>query len=598
MGIHKYRNKLALILIMMIGFTLIVSGIIAANRIRQWQMESLEQSMERDIRMILSTIPWKTEGTWEERVGYFTAQAGMLKEQTGLRVTFIDPEGRVLGDSDAEASQMGNHLNRPEIRDALETGKTGTSVRTSSTFNEELIYVAAPLYDGDTLKGLVRLSTPLDEAKSHIRQMWSHLFAAFILLFFAASIISYRAALELTRPLDKIMRVANQIAQKNYKTRVDRLPKDELGQLGKAINKMASSLEQQVERLQENEARLKSVLDNMNVGVLMIDKEERIVLVNPSAEEMLGFTHRELYGRKYDRAKQPIELTRLIEESLKQRAFIRDEIVLYFPNERIIEVNLVPMSARDGEWGGILVALHDITDLRRLEKVRSEFVANVSHELKTPVAALKGFAETLLAGAIDDRETARSFLQIIHDESERLNRLIMDILELSKIESKRIPLNFSPVHLSEFVGQTLEMMKSEAQKKQISLSMEVPESLYLEADEDRLRQILINLLSNGISYTPNGGSVKVTAETIQDGENEKVRISVKDTGIGIPKSDLPRIFERFYRVDKARSRSSGGTGLGLSIVKHLVELHKGTIHVESRQGLGSTFMIDLPVIQE
>ena len=598
MGIHKYRNKLALILIMMIGFTLIVSGIIAANRIRQWQMESLEQSMERDIRMILSTIPWKTEGTWEERVGYFTAQAGMLKEQTGLRVTFIDPEGRVLGDSDAEASQMGNHLNRPEIRDALETGKTGTSVRTSSTVNEELIYVAAPLYDGDTLKGLVRLSTPLDEAKSHIRQMWSHLFAAFILLFFAASIISYRAALELTRPLDKIMRVANQIAQKNYKTRVDRLPKDELGQLGKAINKMASSLEQQVERLQENEARLKSVLDNMNVGVLMIDKEERIVLVNPSAEEMLGFTHRELYGRKYDRAKQPIELTRLIEESLKQRAFIRDEIVLYFPNERIIEVNLVPMSARDGEWGGILVALHDITDLRRLEKVRSEFVANVSHELKTPVAALKGFAETLLAGAIDDRETARSFLQIIHDESERLNRLIMDILELSKIESKRIPLNFSPVHLSEFVGQTLEMMKSEAQKKQISLSMEVPESLYLEADEDRLRQILINLLSNGISYTPNGGSVKVTAETIQDGENEKVRISVKDTGIGIPKSDLPRIFERFYRVDKARSRSSGGTGLGLSIVKHLVELHKGTIHVESRQGLGSTFMIDLPVIQE
>jgi two-component system phosphate regulon sensor histidine kinase PhoR len=359
---------------------------------------------------------------------------------------------------------------------------------------------------------------------------------------------------------------------------------------------MAMSLEYQVERIQENESRLKSVLDNMIIGVLMIDKEDQISLVNPSAEEMLGFTQKELHGRKYDSANQQLELTQLIEEGLERRTFIKDEIVFYFPHERVLEVNLVPVNQSDGQWGGLLVALHDISDLRRLERMRSEFVANVSHELKTPIAAVKGFAETLLAGAMNDKETAKSFLQIIYDESGRLDRLIVDILELSKIESKRIPLHFSPVHLTDFTHKTLEMMKSEASKKQITLSMQVPEALYLEADEDRLRQVLINLLSNGINYTPSGGSVRVEAHAVKVNEEEKVRILISDTGIGIPKKDLPRIFERFYRVDKARSRSSGGTGLGLSIVKHIVELHKGSIQVESKQAMGTTFTIELPVI--
>jgi two-component system phosphate regulon sensor histidine kinase PhoR len=233
--------------------------------------------------------------------------------------------------------------------------------------------------------------------------------------------------------------------------------------------------------------------------------------------------------------------------------------------------------------------------------MRSEFVANVSHELKTPITAVKGFAETLLAGALDDKEIAKSFLQIIFDESERLNRLIGDILELSKIESKRIPLQFSPVEMRSLVERSLHMMQAEAEKKHITLEMQVEEDIYIEADEDRLRQILINLLSNGISYTPDGGKVKVKIEplhssTDRDNEYERVRLTISDSGIGIPKKDLPRIFERFYRVDKARSRVSGGTGLGLSIVKHLVDLHKGTIQVESEVGIGTKFLIDLPVI--
>jgi two-component system phosphate regulon sensor histidine kinase PhoR len=252
-----------------------------------------------------------------------------------------------------------------------------------------------------------------------------------------------------------------------------------------------------------------------------------------------------------------------------------------------------------GSCRGMLFLLQEVTEIRRLEKMRSEFVANVSHELKTPVAAVKGFAETLLGGGVTDEKTARSFLQIIYDENERLNRLIGDILELSKIESKRVQLECSPVHLIEFFGSVLETLSKVAEKKKITLSADVPEELFIEGDEDKLRQIFMNLLSNAINYTQDGGNVRVIVANIQKADgSESVRFTVSDTGMGIPRKDLPRIFERFYRVDKARSRSSGGTGLGLSIVKHLVELHHGSITVESDLGIGSSFILELPLLQE
>lgn len=239
----------------------------------------------------------------------------------------------------------------------------------------------------------------------------------------------------------------------------------------------------------------------------------------------------------------------------------------------------------------------DLHRMRELQRMRSDFVANVSHELKTPVAAVKGFAETLLSGAMNDKETAEQFLHIIYDESERLDRLIGDLTELSKIESGRSPLHFSPLNVGEVLSDVLRIMQSMARDKNITLNMEAEEMLYIEADEDRLRQILFNLVSNGIHYTMDGGKVNISAQAVKRGDEDRICLVVTDTGIGIPEKDLPRIFERFYRVDKARSRRSGGTGLGLSIVKHLVELHKGTIHAESESGQGTKFIIDLPILQ-
>jgi two-component system phosphate regulon sensor histidine kinase PhoR len=600
-SMSKFRTRLALLFILLIGSSVLAAGVFAAFMLERSHLNALLDNMRREMRIMLSTLDGSVQHYKAGDGGFFAEQARALKQSADARVTFIAADGVVLGDSDTDPRQMDNHASRAEVRQAASSPDGfGYSRRHSDTTGSDMLYAAMAVRDGTEIVGYVRLSMELGAIDATIRHLWWGLIGGLLVVFAIAGLVSFRVAYQLTRPIEKMTQVARQISNLNYKARVRLRSRDEIGQLGQAINTMADSLQLQMHRIRENESRLSGVLDNMVSGVVVIDGEGRIVLLNRSAEDILGYAAKELLGKRYDAAKQPYELIQLIKSCIEKNEHIRDEIMFYFPEERVLEVNLVPMQAVEEEPLGLVIVLHDITAIRRLEKVRSEFVANVSHELKTPVAAVKGFAETLLAGAMNDAETARSFLQIIYDESERLNRLIGDILELSKIESKRVPLQFSPVHLRSFVGKTLDMMRAAADRKDIHLEMSVPDDLYMEADEDRLRQIFINLLSNGINYTPDGGKVRVDVEAVRDeadSDAEKIRIVIADTGIGIPKSDLPRIFERFYRVDKARSRSSGGTGLGLSIVKHLVELHKGTIRVESELGLGSRFILELPVIQ-
>ncbi|NEW07750.1 cell wall metabolism sensor histidine kinase WalK [Paenibacillus sp. SYP-B3998] len=594
----KFRAKLTYILILLIGGSMLIAGIFMAKVLENSHVQSLKDNMQRELMVISATGDWNRTGTESEQLAYYTSQAKLIKASTEARLTFVRADGKVMGDSDQNPEQMDNHLNRPEIAAAVTNG-VGYTTRYSDTLREKMLYAAVPVKSGDKVTGYLRIALSLEQVDQSIRSLWYFLVAGLAILFVIAGIVSYRIASGITRPIEKMTRVAQQITNMNYESRVASYSNDEVGQLGQAINRMSESLQQQMARIQENERRLQGVMENMMSGIMMIDREERIMLLNPSAEYILGFTAQELLGKKYNEAKQQYEFAKLIQECIETREPIRDEMIFYYPAERILDINLNPIAHEDEEWSGVLIVINDITAVRRLERMRSEFVANVSHELKTPIAAVKGFAETLLAGALNDKETAVSFLQIIFDESERLNRLIGDILELSKIESKRIPMQFSPIYLPEFLEKSLSVLRKEAEKKHIELSLHVDDDIYIEADEDRLRQIFINLLSNGISYTQEGGKVKVRVEPLEmntDGDYERLRIIVSDTGIGIPKKDLPRIFERFYRVDKARSRISGGTGLGLSIVKHLVELHKGTIRVDSEVGIGTKFTIELPVI--
>ncbi|MGO4547117.1 two-component system histidine kinase PnpS [Paenibacillus sp. 2TAB23] len=590
---NSFRTRLTLIMIAMIALSVIAAGLFMVKTFKENHINALEDNMVREMQIISAKMEWKS-GEISQLHNYYSKEAKELKRYTGARVTFIRNDGAVLGDSDGDPADMDNHLDRTEVKEALNAG-TGRAIRASDTIKQNMMYVAIPVkVVPNQAPDVIRLAMSLKEVDESINQLTLLLFAGLLVLFLIAALISYRLALSLTRPLEQITRVAKRIKNMDYKARVKVTKQDEIGELGNAINAMADSLQVQMTRIQQNENQLESVLDNMINGIVMIDRSGKIVLMNRRAEEVLGFSARELVGRHYAEAKQQYELSQMIQEGLNSKEHLREEITFYFPEERLLELNLVPIHPEGNEFSGVLLVLQDVSAIRRLERMRSEFVANVSHELKTPITAVKGFAETLLGGAVNDEETARSFLQIIYDESDRLNRLIGDILELSKIESRRVPLVFSPVEVDTFVDKSITLLESEAARKRIELSVNVEPGLYVEADEDRLRQIIMNLLSNGINYTPEGGRVALMVEGIGD---DYIRIQISDSGIGIPKKDLPRIFERFYRVDKARSRSSGGTGLGLSIVKHLVELHKGTISVTSAVGVGSTFTIELPVLQ-
>ena len=590
------RVRLTLAFILLIGFSVTAAGLFTGRLIEKSHMESLKESMRRELQIMLVTL----EPVFQKKNADLQRLVQQLKQSADARVTFIGNDGKVLADSDHDPQTMDNHLNRTEVTDARNNG-VGYSVRYSQTLGQNMLYVAVPVMDGGTVQGYVRLSKTLEDIEAAVFQLWTGLGLGLAVLFLIAAAIGSRIAGGLTRPLEKITRVARQISNANYSSRVHLDNKDEIGELGQAINMMAESLQFQVRRITESESRLKTVLNNMASGVVMLSADGDIVLANHAAEKLLGFSEKELLGKKVADIYVHSGLSEILERFFDQAGRIREEVKMHFPEELVLEITVVPLFQAGETLKGAVVVLHDITRIRKLEAVRSEFVANVSHELKTPVSVIKGYTETLLKGAMDDPETAVSFLKIIYEESERLNRLIADILDLSKIESRRVPLTFSPVELRSFTEKIMETMAPEAEKKQIRLEWEVPENMYIEADEDRLGQIMMNLLANGINYTPEGGQVKVQMDLLEN-ENagqERVRIVVSDTGIGIPKKDLPRIFERFYRVDKAHSRSSGGTGLGLSIVKHLVELHHGKIWAESEgTDMGARFIVELPVLQE
>lgn len=422
-------------------------------------------------------------------------------------------------------------------------------------------------------------------------KVWGLVGFLFVAIFVAVSV--FRIAKGLTRPLTRITEVARSIAAARYGTLVDVSGYAEIAILAQAINAMSRSLEENVRRIRENEKRLSDVLANMTSGVFLLDGQGVVTFANRAALSILQLNLDEVIGFDHVQALKHYELSKWIDHAEDHHEPLRQELMLYFPVERVIDLQLVPLFNESNRYDGLLVMLHDISEIRRLERIRSEFVANASHELKTPITSIQGFAETLLDGAVENPHEARAFAEIIYRESERLQRLIQDILDLSKIEQRRVPFEYRDVQLATLIADVFLQVEKSRQEKSIAVRAYVDDDLTLETDYDRLKQILLNLVINGIQYTPPGGYVAVYAEYAGPSKDE-VLIRVEDNGIGIPNKDLNRVFERFYRVDKARSRNSGGTGLGLAIVKHLVEMMEGTIAVKSVEGQGTTFYVRLP----
>lgn len=504
------------------------------------------------------------------------------------RFTMIDENGRVLADSEDDPKQMDNHRDRPEVKAILDEGKPrGESIRYSETLGFNMMYITVPLYQGNERIGIVRTAIALNEIDEAVKQLWMHFAAiigAMLIVLLAAGMWIAKG---ITRPIEKIVDVARSLTNKDYDRRAEVQASGEIGQLSNAINALASSLQMQMKEIQEHQQQLTSILANMVSGVMLVNHTGTIELMNNAMEKLLHQAKDDLIGASYQQLAEHFQLSEKIRRCMETEQYIHEEITVH---ERIFDAHFAPFISEEGHLRGIIVVFHDITEIRRLEKMRSEFVANVSHELKTPITSVKGFAETLLEGAADDPELRQSFLKIIYEESNRLHRLINDILHLSKIEQHLIDLEIEDVDVTNVIYDTVETLQEELTQKNIAISLPGQKQVVIEGEKDRIRQIVVNLVSNAIAYTPQHGKISVNLFE----HDEQIDLIVSDTGIGIPKKDLPRIFERFYRVDKARTRHSGGTGLGLAIVKHLVESHHGHIQVDSIENVGTTFIVTLP----
>ncbi|WP_134699906.1 two-component system histidine kinase PnpS [Ammoniphilus sp. YIM 78166] len=588
---QSFSFRLNTIIISIMALILFLVGFYVAGLMEKVYVDTLANRLTREANIIATSIDTHKDvrafaPTDLQRLVNRFSEAG------NSRITIVGLDGTVLADSEASANRMDNHLNRPEIREALSNGR-GQSLRFSHTINTEMIYVAHVIgFSEGHPRGIVRLGLAIVDINEFVHNLWYSLALGMGAALLLTVIVSLLVSRHITRPIVEITSVARKITQKKFDTRVHHMGVGEIGQLAYALNFMASSLESQMKEIKENEEKLSGVLNNMVSGVILIGESRRILLLNSAIEEFLGHSEKTLIGKLHIEAGLNFGLSQLIDHCFQTGEKIRDEVHIYYPQEKIVDANLAPYTTDHGEVKGVVVVLHDITAIRRLEKMRSEFVANVSHELKTPITSIKGFAETLLDGAMEDKDISRQFLEIIHTESERLHRLINDILDLSKIE-KRLPHHLSEVDVGELIQVIYHNLEAKISKKRIDFICPSFRALTIEGDPDRLHQIIVNLIDNAISYTPEQGTIKVNLVDL----GESIQLSVKDNGIGIPKAEIHRIFERFYRVDKGRARNSGGTGLGLAIVKHLVESHHGTIMVDSEEGNGSTFTIILPKVQ-
>lgn len=527
--------------------------------------------------------------------GLLRGEAPSLAIEAGraltARVTLIDPQGTVIGDSEVTRDKLGdleNHHDRPEVKAALQTGR-GTAIRYSATLRTDMLYVAVPLIVKGVNEGVVRLALPLSAVDKTLTEMHAMLGAGLLIAFILSILFSDILARLTSHPLRQVAAIASDISKGDFRRRLPAVWHDELGDLAKIMNEMATRLDEQLTTLSREKSRLDAILKGMGEGLMVTDASGAISLVNPAFCRLFGVSEH-VIGAPLSHISRHPALHDSYSQVRQSGNELLEEMTLQVAGEKVLLTHWVPLTAAGGP-GGVVAVFHDISDLKRLETIRKDFVANVSHELRTPVTVIKGYAETLLDGVIKENpEQAVRFVTIIQNHTDRLTALLADLLSLSELESANFTLQLQTIQLDSSIRRACTLLEERAALKGITIS---PPSLSLAtvlADQGRLEQVLVNLLDNAVKYTPAGGTVAIKISE----EDGYLRIAVQDSGPGVPAESIPRLFERFYRVEASRSRDEGGTGLGLAIVKHIVQLHSGTVRAENnRDGRGATFSFTL-----
>jgi two-component system phosphate regulon sensor histidine kinase PhoR len=568
--------------------TLVISGFFTFETIIKVHFVNVEEKLVSEA-YILSQI--LAENMLNNDIVHLKNTLSDVGKELHVRITVIDNQGMVLGETDYDPKYMENHLQRPEVQEAFQ-GEIGKEIRYSGTLKVDLMYIAHPIFNADNVIGVVRLSTPIKEINGLRRSVNSNLIIAFIPGLLLSLLLMYRISVSITRPIKEIKDAAVDITHGKLDRSINIISTDEIGELAKAIDFMAASLREKINSIKDKNTKMEAILSSVVNGIIAVDSHKNILFINPMAQKMLNITEVDIAGKHLLQVIRNNKIDNMIKNILENRSFEENEITVSYPEEKIFRLYSNSIKYPDSNRIiGIIIIMQDVTEIKKLEKMRSEFVANVSHELKTPLTSIKGFVETLKLGAIEDKDASTRFLNIIEDEADRLNRLIIDILSLSELETQKTKSRLENINTYDKIMEIVSMLQNQASKKNINLLTNIAIDVSkLEGDPDQFKQMLINLVDNAIKYTPEYGVVEIAAYN----SGSDVVIRIKDNGIGIPKEHIPRLFERFYRVDKARSRNVGGTGLGLAIVKYIAMQFESKIEVQSEVSKGTEFILTIP----
>lgn len=575
------KKKITYLLVTLVSIAVLATGLVSHQLMAKSYKSNIERRLTTNGRIIREHILSLDEISISE-LRRFSAK---VSEQIQARVTIIERDGTVIVDTEANPDELENHANRPEIKEAYK-GKKGVSTRYSSTLELDMMYVAMPL-EGSKIKGsVVRLALPLERVRKYEMQLYKQIaLASFIFILFAL-MMGFKFVEPIVKPINELNDATKKIANGNLGEIIDIDAEDELEDLASNFNKMNYELDLMVKELNDRNIKMDTILSNMNNSLVALDNEYNIMFMNKTFEEEVGILEFKVKGKNFFDVIKNKKLKNAFREVLKTD----DNFLEYHgDNNMIYNFYTNPIISKFNEPIGVLINIYDVTQMKKLEKMRSDFVANVSHELKTPLTSITGFVDTLKNGAIEDEEVRMRFLNIISAEAKRLNVLIEDILALSDIENNYLLMEKNPINVSELSHGVIHMLENVAEKKNIELINSIEEDIIINGNRRWIKQMIVNLVENAIKYTNADGTVELDLSSDVD----NVYIKVIDNGIGISEEDQERLFERFYRVDKARSRDVGGTGLGLAIVKHVAIALNGNVSIESELGKGSTFIVQI-----